>query len=143
MSQQIDQLCEELLTKLRLLDDGLNDLKARINDKTQCGEQLVRNHLDVLQKRIENSQAKLAAARSEVTDWLDESHAGVRDKIAGWKVRRETDKLHHHADRAEHYAGAAFEIAGAAIDAAERAALEAWLARKDAISAQIMLATRS
>ncbi len=142
MSQHIDQFCEELRVKLRHMDGGLSDLKAKIIDRTEDAERLVRSHLDEIDKRIENNRSELAAARSKVTDWLGEKKAATQDKIAEWKTKRETDKLHNLADRAERYAAAAFEIAAAAVDAAERAAMEAWLAREDATSAQVTQATR-
>jgi hypothetical protein len=47
-----------------------------------------------------------------------------------------TSQAPEPADNAERYAAAAAIVAMAALDAAEQASLEAWLARKDADSAQ-------
>jgi hypothetical protein len=142
MGQHIDQFCEELRVKLARIDDGLDDLKTKINGKAEGAEQVVRNHLDEVEKRIDGGRAKIETAQSEVKNWVDERKTVTRDKVAEWKTKRETNKLHNRADRAERYAAAASEIAGAAVDEAERAALEAWLARQDAISAQVKQATR-
>jgi hypothetical protein len=56
--------------------------------------------------------------------------------------KRETGKLQNRADRAEQYAAAAETVAAAAVDEAERALVEAWLARQDADSAQVKQAVR-
>ena len=56
----------------------------------------------------------------------------ARDSVATLKVKGETAKLNAQAELAEHYAAGAIDIAMAAIDEAEHAALEAWLARRDA-----------
>jgi predicted nucleic acid-binding Zn-ribbon protein len=92
----------------------------------------VRNHLDKVQRRIEQGRAKVAAAQSEVNDWVDQRKVATSDKIAEWKAKRETTKLQNRADKAERYAAAAIDVAVAALDEAEQAALEAWLARQDA-----------
>jgi len=44
--------------------------------------------------------------------------------------------LQNRADNAERYAAAAVDVAVAALDEAEEAALEAWLARQDAVWVQ-------
>ena len=58
--------------------------------------------------------------------------SAAKDAAAALKVKGETAKLKARAEAAEHYALAAVDVAVAAIDAAEHAALEAWLARRDA-----------
>jgi len=135
MSQRIDQFCENLRLKLTNIDNGLKSVKAKVDGKAKDAEQEVRGHLDKVEKRIESDRAKLTAAQSEAKNWVDERKAATRDKIAEWKAKRETTKLQGRADRAEKYAVAAIAIAGAAVDEAERAALEAWLARQDATPA--------
>jgi predicted nucleic acid-binding Zn-ribbon protein len=142
VGQHIDHFCEELRVKLTRIDDGLDSLKTKINRKAQDAEQVVRDHLDEVEKRIDSGRPKVEAAQSEVKNWVDERKTLTRDKVAEWKTKRETNKLHNRADRAERYAAAASEIAGAAVDEAERAALESWLARQDAICAQVKQAIR-
>jgi hypothetical protein len=135
MSQRIDQLCENPRLKLTSIDNGLNSVKAKIDRKAKDAEQGVRGHLDKVEKRIESDRAKLTAAQSEAKNRVEERKNAERDKIAEWKAKLEASKLQNRADRAEHYAAAAIVIAGAAVDEAERAALEAWLARQDATPA--------
>ena len=56
--------------------------------------------------------------------------------IAEWKANLEKAKLKGRAQAAERYAVGAVVVAFVAVDKAEQAALEAWLARKDAHSTQ-------
>jgi hypothetical protein len=136
MGQRIDQLREDLRLKLTNIDSGMDSLRAKIDGKGQHAEREVRNHLDQVQRRIQQGRAKVATAQSEVKNWLDEREVATSDKIAEWKAKRETVKLQNRADHAERYAAAAIEVAVAAMDNAEQAALEAWLARRDADIAQ-------
>jgi hypothetical protein len=135
MSQRIDQFCENLRLKLTNIDSGLDGLKAKIDGKAQHAEQEVRSHLDKVQRRIEQGRAKVLVAQVEVKSWVDDRKTATADKIAEWRANRETSKLQNRADQAERYAAAAMDVALAAVDDAERATLEAWLARQDANSA--------
>lgn len=136
MAQQIDQLRENLRLKLTDIDDSLSGLKARIEGKTQHTEQDAQSHLEKVQKRIEQNRAKVSAAQAEVKGWMEGRKTATADKVAEWKAKHETSKLQHRADQAERYAAAAMDVALADLDEAEEAALEAWIARQDAHSAQ-------
>ncbi len=136
MGQRIDQFCEDLRLKLTNIESGLGGLKAKIDGKAQNAEQEARSHLEKVQKRIEQNRTKVSAAQTEVKNWVEGRKTATRDTIADWKAKRETGKLQNRADKAERYAAAAIDIALAAADEAEQAALEAWLARQDANSAQ-------
>jgi predicted nucleic acid-binding Zn-ribbon protein len=136
MGARIDQFSEDLRQKLTIADSGLDGLKAKINGKAAHVEQDVQSHLDRVHKRVEQGQAKIAAAQAEIKDWADEKKAATSDKIAEWKAKRNLSKLQGRADKAERYAAAASVVAVAALDEAEEAALEAWLARRDVNSAQ-------
>jgi hypothetical protein len=77
-------------------------------------------------------RTKVETAQADVKKWVDEFKLASNEKIAEWKAKREKAKLQSRAENAERYAVAAAVIALAAVDEAEQAALEAWLARKDA-----------
>lgn len=136
MGQRIDQFCEDLRLKLTTIDSGLGGVKAKIDGKAQNAEQEARSHLEKVQKRIEQDRSKVTAAQTEVKNWVEGRKTATRDAVAEWKAKRETGKLQNRADKAERYAAAAIDIALATVDEAEQAALEAWLARQDANSAQ-------
>jgi len=140
MGQRIDQFCEDLRLKLTNIDSGLGGLKAKIDGKVQNAEQDARSHLERVQKRIEQDRTKVSAAQTDVKNGVEERKTATRDKIAEWKAKQETSKLQNRADKAERYAAATIVVALAGADDAEQAALEAWLARQDANSAQVKAA---
>ena len=136
MAQRIDRFCENLRVKLTSVDSGLHSLKTKIEGKAQHAEQEARSHLAKVQKHIEQNREKVSASQAEVKEWVEARKTATADKIADWKAKHETSKLQNRADRAERYAAATVDVAMAAVDEAEEAALEAWLAREDADSAQ-------
>ncbi len=136
MSARIDQFCENLRVKLTGIENNMQALKDKIDNKAQTAEQEVRTRLDAVKKRIDQERPKLTAAQSDIKKWVEERKATTNQKIAEWKAKSEKATLQNWADFAESYAAAAAAVALAAVDEAEQASLEAWLARKDAESAQ-------
>ncbi|MGD1015141.1 MAG: hypothetical protein ABR863_01690 [Roseiarcus sp.] len=132
MSRRIDQFRETFRLKLMEVDSDLSTLKAKIDAKAETAERDARACLDAVAKRIELSKPKAAAARAEVEKWAKERTAAAKNAAAALKVKGETATLKAQAEAAEHCALAAVDVAVAAIDAAEHAALEAWLTRRDA-----------
>lgn len=135
MSERIDQFCENLRVKLTSIDDNMEMLKAKIKGQEQTAEKDVRTHLDRVRNRIEQNHAKVTSAQANIKKWLDDRKTATNEKVAEWKTKREQTKLQNRAEFAEDYAEAAAVVASSAVDDAEQAALEAWLARKDAESA--------
>ena len=135
MSARIDQFCENLGIKLTSIDNNMQELKAKIDSKAQTAEREVRTQLETVKKRIEQDRTKLETAQADIKKWVDDFKAASNEKIAEWKDKREKAKLQSRAENAERYGVAAAVIALAAVDEAEQAALEAWLARKDADTA--------
>ena len=136
MNEFIDQFCENLRVKLTSIDNNMRALKVKIDSKAQTAEQDIQSHLDSVKKRIAHERAKLAAARADIMKWAEEREGVTDEKIAEWKTKLERAKLKGRAEAAERYAVGAVVVASVAVDEAEQAALEAWLARKDADSAQ-------
>jgi hypothetical protein len=136
MGERIDQFCENLRIKLTSIDKNMQALKAKIDSKAQTAEQDARTNLDAVKKRIEQDRVKVTAAQSDLKKWVEERKAATNAKIAEWKTKGEMAMLQSRANNAERYATAAAVVALAAVDEAEQASLEAWLARKDAVSAQ-------
>jgi hypothetical protein len=132
MSERIDQFRENLRIKLTGIDNELRALKTKIDSDAKAAERDVRNHLDAVKKLVEQERSKVATAQSDIKKWVDERKVETNEKVAEWKAKREKTKLQGRADFAERYAAAAVVVALAAVDEAEQAALEAWLARKDA-----------
>jgi len=135
MAQRIDQFCEQLRTKLTQIDGSLRDLKGKIDTKASNADKDAQAYLDKVDQRIAQDQTKVSAAQAKMKDWVEARKVETQAKIADWKSKREASKLNNRADRAEQYAAAAIVVAAAAVDEAERASVEAWLARQDADAA--------
>jgi hypothetical protein len=88
MGQRIDQFCENLRQKLTMTDSGLEGLKTKIDAKKANVEQDVQSHLDRVRNRIEQNQAKLAAAQTNMKkkNWFDGQKATTSAQIADWKA---------------------------------------------------------
>jgi hypothetical protein len=136
MNERIDQFCEILRVKLTSIDNNMQALKTKLDSKARTAEHDVQSHLDSVKKRIAEDHTKLAAAQADIKKWTEERKAVTDEKIAEWKAKLEKAKLKGRAEAAERYAAGAAVVASAAVDEAEQAWLEAWLARKDADSAQ-------
>lgn len=136
MSEHIEQFCDDLRRKLNRIDDGLHELQSKISTESEEAAQDVRRHAEHVQQRIAQNESKVASARAERRSWIDSRRRAPRETIANWQARREIDKLEDHAAEAEGAAQAAVDLVAAALDDAEHAALEAWLARKDAEAAK-------
>jgi light-regulated signal transduction histidine kinase (bacteriophytochrome) len=135
VSERIDQFCENLRIKLTSIDKNIQQLKAKIDSKAQTAEQEVRTQLDAIKNRIAQDRTKLETAQADVKRWVDDFKLASNEKVADWKAKREKAKLRSRAENAERYAVAVAFVALAAVDEAEQATLEAWLARKDAETA--------
>lgn len=136
MSQRIAKFCEDLRLKLTNMESGLGTLKTKMEGKTQQAGQEVRNHLEGVKKRIAQDEAKASAARAEIKTWFDNEKSISASKIAEWKAKHELSHLQNRADLADRYAKATIHVALSALDEAERASLEAWLARAEANPAE-------
>ena len=128
----IDQFFEELHQKVAMTKGSFEGLKTKIETQAAEAEKDARSHLETVRARIEQNRKKLHAAQKEAEAWADHQKAEAKKKVAEWKAKGDTAKLKARADLAEKYAAATKGLAIAAIDEAEEAALEAWLARKDA-----------
>jgi hypothetical protein len=113
----------------------MQQLKTTIDSKAQTAEQEVRARLGAVKTRIAQDRTKLETAQADVKKWVDDFKLASNEKVAEWKAMREKAKLRHRSENAERYAVAATVVALAAVDVAEEAALEAWLAHKDAETA--------
>lgn len=131
-SEQAGRLSEGLKAKLADASARLDSLKAKIEAKAGHASEDARTHLDELQKRVEQDRLKVKSAEVDVKAWIDAREDETAAKVAEWKSKHEINMLERRAERAERYAVAMADTAYAAIDEAEWAAIDAWLARRDA-----------
>ena len=131
-TQNLDQFSDDLRARLANIDSGLQSLKSQVDGDARQAEAEARRQLAKLSSDIEANKPKLAAAEAQVTQWVQAQQAGTTQKVAEWKATQDFSKLQARAAQAERYAAAARAIAVAALNGAHQAALEAYLANKDA-----------
>jgi hypothetical protein len=132
MSEKFDNFCSELRTRINDADKRIKELKANAVGATEKAKLEAKAQLAALENKAKEQKARTAAAEAKVKAWVEEKKTMTQDKISQWKEQRDAKRLGARADLSEHYAATAMEIATAAVDEAERAAVEAVVARMDA-----------
>ena len=134
-SPNLDQLSQDVRTRLANIDSSLKSLKTTADGDTNQADAEARSQLAKLSADIEANKPQLAAAEAQMTQWVQTQKATTTQKIAEWKGSQDVAKLQARAADAERYATAARDVAVAKLNAAHQAALEAYIAKKDANSA--------
>jgi hypothetical protein len=135
MSQQIDAFCEKLRGKLNEVDARLQQLKASAKAGSEKAKQDLHAQAERLGASIDAGRASIEAAKTRMKDWVGGKKATFDQQVAQWKSDRKEEQLKRRADAAEGYASDAFAVAVDAVDEANKAAIEAVLARGDADAA--------
>ena len=143
MNETFDKFYSDVRTKINDADKRLKDLLASARSAGQKAKVDAKAHLAALETKAKEDQAKLEASEAKVKAWALQKKAITADKIAEWKAQRQVKKLNDRADDAESYAVATMQVASAAIDEAERAAIEAVVARIDADAVQSTPASKA
>ena len=137
MNRNTDQFQEDLRLNLSIVMKACDRFGTTVEDGMAATEPEWHEQLLEMEKLIEHSRAKLAAARADLHRWIEEEKLETSVQVIEWKAMRQTDKLHARADRYERCANAAVEIAAAKIDEAGQWVFRALLARNEAISIQV------
>jgi hypothetical protein len=143
MSEKFDNFCSELRTRINDADKRIKDLKANAVGATEKAKLEAKAQLAALENKAKEQKARTAATEAKVKAWVEEKKTMTQDKISQWKEQRDAKRLGARADLSEHYAATAMEIATAAVDEAERAAVEAVVARMDADGIKAPAASKS
>ena len=133
-TQSLDQFSTEIRDRLANIDSGLKSLKSKADSDATQAEAEARSQLAKVSADIEANKPKLAAAETQVTQWVQTQKAATTQKVAEWKSTQDFAKLQARAAQAERYAAATRDVAVAALKGAHQAALEAYLAGKDALT---------
>jgi hypothetical protein len=143
MSEKFNTFCNELRTKINDADKRIKDLKASAVGASEKAKLEAKAQLAALDNKAKEQKARTVAAEAKMKSWVEEKKTMTHDTIAQWKEQRDVKRLAARADLSEHYAVTAMEIAAAAVDEAERAAVEAVVARMDADGAAVPAASKS
>lgn len=92
------------------------------------------SHLESVRRRVQRNCALVPAAKAVVQRWNDELGVESSAQDARRATHRSMGDLHRSAEMADRYAAATMVIAVAALGLAELAALEALIARQDALA---------
>jgi hypothetical protein len=134
-TQNLNQFAEDVRVRLANIDSGLKSLKTKVGGDARRAEAEARNQLAKVSADIEASKPKLAAAEAQMTQWVEAQKTATARKVAEWKATQDFGKLQARAAQAERCAAAARDVAVTALHGAHQAALEAYLANKDASTA--------
>jgi membrane protein involved in colicin uptake len=143
MSEKFSNFCGELRTKINDADKRIKDLKANAVVASEKAKVEARAQLAALENKAKEHKARAVATDAKVKAWVEEKKTMTHDKIAQWKEQGDAKRLAARADLTENYAVTAMEIAAAAVDEAERAAVEAVVARMDADGIKAPAASKS
>jgi len=143
MSEKFDNFCSELRTKINDADKRIKDLKANTVSVSEKAKVEAKAQLAALENKAKEQKTRTAAAEAKMKSWIEEKKTMTHDKIAQWKEQGDAKRLGARADLSEHYAVTAMEIAAATVDEAERAAVEAVVARLDADGIKAPAASKS
>lgn len=137
MNRNLGGIRDELRLHLSNIAAAFERTNTVIFDTDHPKEQELRGQLRRLDEHIEQARTRSLAAHAEFEKYMKDERAEVADQITEWKRGRDTGQLHSRADRCERCALVATEIALLAMDEAERAIIQALLAREEAISVQV------
>jgi hypothetical protein len=137
MNGNTDQFREDLRLNLSIVMTACGRFITAVEGGMAGTELEWHEQLLEMEKLIEQSRAKIAAASADLHRCIEEEKFETSIQVIEWKAKRQTDKLHARADRYERCANAAVEIAAAKIDEAGQWVFRALLARKETISIQV------
>jgi hypothetical protein len=143
MSEKFSDFCSELRTKINDADKRIKDLKAGAGSASEKAKVEARAQLAALENKAKEQKARTAATEAKAKAWVEEKKTMTHEKIAQWKEQQDAKRLVARADLSEHYAATAMEVAASAVDEAERAAVEAVVARMDADGVKAPAASKS
>ena len=137
MNIKIEAFVQELRAKLDGIDKRMKGLDASTKGATAKAQDEAKVQLAMLESRVRGHRAKVQSAEAKTKAWLDEKRAATAEKIAAWRAKHDAKTLTFYANSAEDYAMATMQVVALAIDEAERAAVQAVVARMDADAAQM------
>ena len=132
MSEQSDQFCDNLKTRLNAIEKRLRDARAALEAAPQQAKQDLERRTTEARASLEARRHKVEAVRQRATSDLHRVVADGKQKVEEWKLKREHDRLVRHAEHSEDYAKSLLLAAALAVEEAEMASLEALAARKAA-----------
>jgi len=131
MGEEIDQFCEDLRTKLTVIENHLTTVGDSIKAAPSEAKEAISAKIDAAKTMHAQNMQVIADTKGKLEARVQERKSEIASEIQEWKTNRETEKLEHRAKKAENYAIFAIEFAAAATAEADLAVLEAIAARRE------------
>jgi regulator of replication initiation timing len=128
-------LKQKLAQHLEAARGRLDALREDVANLHEEDMQALRLKRDEIRDRLDEQKERARRMQADIARWNAEKIAHTQEAIAGWRQRRQIDKLQVRAERAEEYALELVAIATLDFETAEQAVLEALAARFDAEAA--------
>lgn len=137
MFDKVATFTADLRSRLDAADARIKGVFASAKSATEKAAADAKAQLAALETRAKERAAKVHDAEVAAKAWFETKKTVTEAQIAQWRVQHEVKKLAARADAADQYAVTAMILAAAAVDEAERASVEAVVARMDSDAAKI------
>ena len=135
MSAAIDNFTKQLHDNLEAVEDRVKSLKESIQSAPKKTQVEIQSKFDEAKATLDAKKQEFDEYRAKLKTQFEEKESEVKSNVEEWKASREVKKLEHRADKAEDYANTAIFLTTAMMEEAEKATLEAIVARRDAEAA--------
>lgn len=137
MNGNLAQFGEDLRLHLLRLQASLNNINRLFSESKAAHHVEFSGRLDELRVTAKDSAERTKTLREVLASGLDREMALSPETVARWVSKRQTSQLHARADLIEQLAATAVELATLSTLEAERIAMTAILARRQAVTVQI------
>jgi stress response protein YsnF len=132
MTDAITKFNIQMTDTLKSAQNRLEVLNAKAKAGAEHADKEIRKQIAALEEQAHKAKVSIESAYADMKKSVAEPMSAVTE----WKAKFDVSRLDGRAERAEHYAKAASEVAIASVAAAEKAALDARLARTEAVAAK-------
>lgn len=131
MGTAIDNFTNQIHDKLQGLEDRAKSLRKNILSMPRETQSEIQSKLDKAKMNLDAKKQEFDEYLAKLKAQFEEKESEVKSQVEEWKISREVKQLERRADQAEGYASTAIFLAMATMEEAEKATLEAIIARRD------------
>ncbi len=132
MSTTIDKFTKQLHRNLEIVEESVKSLRDNIQTVPKQTQVEIQSKLDQAKANLSAKKQEFEGYRAKLQIQFEEKESELNSNVEEWKSWQEINQLELHADKAEDYAVRATYLAFATMEEAEKAILEAIIARLDA-----------
>lgn len=128
---KFDKFTAQLHDNLEILEHQTKVFRENIQNAPKATQAEIQLKLNEIKESLDTKKHELDEYRIQLQSQFEAKEADILSTVEEWKVKREVKKLTHHAEKAEGYATTSTFLAMAMMQEAEKATLEAIVARLD------------